>query len=515
MPALVRSRPLLAGLLILVLAALAIPAAGQVFVDASQPVIELRPGQTSTFNVTLTNPTDRGYFVSATPSGNLSGSTELDPRRFPLTAQGNASTDVAVSLPEDSPFEEGDLRLRFTIIDRQSGEPIEQTIRVHLTVERAPLLLGIFDNPLPPTFQDGWGMFAAELAAWLLIAGMAASLLGVLIHRAISNAELFVQDEMAAMVKAPVFYLITVLGLNFSWRLVPVSPVIEVIDSLLNAVAVVVAGVLAYRATGAGLYYYGQNIAGKTETKVDDVLIPVLEKLSAAVIIGLAAFYTFQILGVDLSFLVAGGIVAGLVISMAAQDTLSNFFSGIYLLIDRPFREGDDIELESGEVCRVDDVGMRSCRLYHYRNHQQVIVPNNDLATKRVVNLSYPDDYYRIVIPVGVAYDTDVQHARDVLYRVAMDREEVQKGRNTSPRVFVKEFGDSAIVMELRAFVTGPRERNPVRTELIQAIKETFDEESIEIPFPQRVLWIQGDGEAKPPEQIETLAEVDDDGAPS
>lgn len=465
----------------------------QVFVEPPAQELTLAPGKAAAFTLTLTNPTQRTFFVLATVTGNLTSETRLEPDRFQLDRDAARLVNVTVTAPRDTEFESGTLSVLFTIVDRETGDSIDRAVRIAMTLDRPELFVGLVDNPLPPPFDRGWGMFAAELLVWATFSFLAATLVFTVIQHMVPEAKRGTKEEMAAMVKAPLWYLIFVLGLNYSWRLVPASPIIDVFDRLNNAVAILVAGVLAYRGVTAGLLYYADHVADRTETKVDDLLVPVFEKLGAAVVVAVAAFYTFRVLGVDLSFLLAGGLVAGLVISMAAQDTLSNFFSGIFILIDRPFREGDELMLETGEICRVQRIGLRSTRLYHFQNHQEMILPNNELAIKRIINMSYPDRTYRLVIQLGVAYDSDLEKVEEVLLEVAKAHPEVRKDATHEPVVFVKEFGESSIDLELRLFVPNSRRRNPVGTELRVAIKKAFDEHDIEIPFPQRVLWVHGD----------------------
>lgn len=477
--------------LVALVSLLAGPATGQVFLDPETTDVTLRLGEPTSVTIEVENPTMRSYVVAATATGNLSSDTKLEPARFGLDPGSTNETQVTITPDPDTEFREGNQRITFTLIDRTSAETFQQRVRLHLLVDVPALYLGSFENPLPAPLDGQNGVVLLELATWFF-GGLAILLvLRTVFHRVVPRAVEEVQDEMAGMVRWPTFYVIVVLGLNYTWRLFPERPILDVTSSILDAVAIVVIGVLAYRATNATLYYYGRNIAGKTETKVDDVLVPVLEKVGLALIVAVVAFYTLRTVGVDLSFLVAGGLVAGLVISMAAQDTLSNLFSGVHLLVDRPFREGDEIELETGEICRVEEIGLRSTKLYHFANHQEIIAPNNQLATKSVINMSYPDRNYRLIIDVGVAYDTDLEKACKILYDLAMSTEEVLKGRTTGPSVYVKDFGESGIQLQLRAFVPDSRKRNSAGTKLRQAIKRTFEEEGVEIPFPQRVVHLR------------------------
>ncbi|EMR74737.1 small-conductance mechanosensitive channel [Thermoplasmatales archaeon SCGC AB-540-F20] len=125
------------------------------------------------------------------------------------------------------------------------------------------------------------------------------------------------------------------------------------------------------------------------------VLRPVLKKIGATIIIIGGFIYALSAIGIEVTALLAGAGVIGLVIAFAAQDTLSNFFSGIHLLIDRPFKIGDVIYLEPGEYCRVENVGMRSTRLYSIFDHELIIMPNNAVANQKIINIVKPDSKIR------------------------------------------------------------------------------------------------------------------------
>ena len=141
---------------------------------------------------------------------------------------------------------------------------------------------------------------------------------------------------------------------------------------------------------------------GKSDTQYG----PLLDIIGSILIVtfGLTNFLsTFQ---VDFGVLIAGVGVVGLVIALAAQDTLSNFFSGILLLLDQGFKTGDMIKFED-TYCIIREVGLRSTKIYDIINHVIIIIPNNSLANQNIRNLTKPDRYYRLRIGVGVSYDSD------------------------------------------------------------------------------------------------------------
>ena len=159
---------------------------------------------------------------------------------------------------------------------------------------------------------------------------------------------------------------------------------------------------------------------------------------------------TFQ---VDFGVLIAGVGVVGLVIALAAQDTLSNFFSGILLLLDQGFKTGDMIKF-SDTYCIIREVGLRSTKIYDIINHVIIIIPNNALANQDIVNLTKPDRYYRLRILVGVSYDSDAREVEKTLIEVSKENKDVEQDDPTRlPIVRFQAFGDSTLNFALVVWI--------------------------------------------------------------
>ncbi|WP_061923539.1 mechanosensitive ion channel family protein [Altererythrobacter epoxidivorans] len=202
----------------------------------------------------------------------------------------------------------------------------------------------------------------------------------------------------------------------------------------------------------------------------------------------LAAIVAITSTGLDLSSLafVAGALSVGL--GFGLQSVVENFTSGVILLLERPVREGDWIEVGpySGIVRKIS---VRSTRIETFDRHQ-IIVPNSQLITESVKNLSFAGDAARIIVPIGVSYDTDLERVRDVLLDIACNHELIID--DPKPSVAVEEFGDNSINLKLLAFVGDVTTGAGVKSELNFAIAKRFAEEGIEIPFPQRVISLRG-----------------------
>jgi len=203
--------------------------------------------------------------------------------------------------------------------------------------------------------------------------------------------------------------------------------------------------------------------------------------------ITLAAVVAIATTGLDLSSLafIAGALSVGL--GFGLQSVVENFTSGILLLMERPIKVGDWIEVgeHSGIVRKI---AVRSTHVETFDRHQ-IIIPNSQLITEVVKNRSFSAAPTRIVVPVGVAYGTDLENARAILLDIVKATAKILP--DPEPAVAVDGFGDSAINMKILAFVAEATDGAPTASQLYFAIARRFAEEGIEIPFPQRDLHVR------------------------
>ena len=193
------------------------------------------------------------------------------------------------------------------------------------------------------------------------------------------------------------------------------------------------------------------------------------------------------ILGVPMSSFLAILGAAGLAIGLALQGSLSNFAGGVMILLFKPFKVGDVIEGQgrTGTVTKIDI-------LYTHLNtfdNKEVVIPNGNLANSEVVNFS-SQPTRRVDINVGVAYQTDLKKAREVILDIFKNDSRVHS--QPEPVVFLNNFGDSSLDLVVRAWAN-TEDLWPVYFDSMEKIKSSFDSHDIEIPFPQRVVFTKND----------------------
>ncbi len=221
---------------------------------------------------------------------------------------------------------------------------------------------------------------------------------------------------------------------------------------------------------------------GKTDTQYG----PLLEIIGSLLIIIFGITNFLSTYHVDFGVLLAGVGVVGLVIALAAQDTLSNFFSGILLLLDQGFKTGDMIYFND-TYCLIREIGLRSTKIYDIVNHVIIITPNNSLATQEILNLTRPDRYYRSRVEVGVSYSSDPDQVEELLLEVAKDNSDIEQDDPTRmPLVRFQDFGDSSLTFVLVVWIKNVIKIRQINSDLHHQVFDKLKEASITIAFPQR-----------------------------
>ncbi len=474
-------------------------------VEAEEPLIgeddnyskESRIETEVTFRWTVYRNSTRDYVFTVEVEGDIQGWVkEVSPDYFVLDENKPYEiVTVTIEVPKHPGLDvtSGSVVFTYREIDGTVRESISKDISVKVVgmapVPESNTIVGGFPNPLPPPLDNPYGAFGLNLLIWFAISWVFYFMISPIIHGFTKKTKTDVDEMIILLLRRPVLLLILIYGFIDSIMKLNLGLGIRATVYQIYMILVVIIGiVITYRIIIAILNQIAKERGGP-ETPFNQVLRPVLEKVFAIIILIGGLIMVLRVIGIEVTALLAGAGVIGLVIAFAAQDTLGNFFSGMHLLVDRPFSIGDIILLESGEYCRVEEIGMRSTKLYNIREHEGIILPNNSLANQKIVNIAKPDTTIRVRIEVGVAYGSDVQMVKQILKEVAEEHPGVINDEKHEIVVTFREFADSSLDFSLRVWIDKIPRQWRIMGDIRERIDQRFREENIEIPFPQRTVW--------------------------
>ena len=308
------------------------------------------------------------------------------------------------------------------------------------------------------------------------------------IRRLLKKTKFTLDDQILDIFHRPIFVSILLLGLAVATDRLDFSQTVHFVTlSGLKTVAIFLWAKAAARFLQLIIELVSRD--DSRFTLIQHRTLPLFNNLLVILVVALALYFVFLAWKIDVTAWIASAGILGLAISFAAKDTLANLFSGVFILTDAPFKLGDFILLDSGERGEVTHIGIRSTRLLT-RDDVEITVPNSIMGNAKITNeTGGPHERYRIRVKVGVAYGSDIDKVKSVLMDVAASQPEVCKA--PAPRVRFRAFGDSSLDHELLCWVDKPVLRGRVTHLLNTAVYKRFIKEGIDIPFPQRDVFIK------------------------
>jgi len=354
---------------------------------------------------------------------------------------------------------------------------------------------------LPGWLEGSWNFLAAYplmLALAIVIVGVGLAIIGraVVLHSgarltsrtsaSLDQKLLRIAANVAALIVAYLAVVLAVQVLGLPERIEQI--IIRILLSLL---------ILRLMKSAMRAAHVGLEILSLVRDRfaiVEERTIPLFDLVMTVIIVAIAAYALLQVWNIDPTAWLASAGVIGIAVGFAARDTLANLFAGFFIIADAPYKLGDYIVLDTGDRGEVTKVGIRSTRLLT-RDDVEITVPNSEMANAKIYNESGGRWVkFRIRLKVGVAYGSDVDQVVDLLVRVAAEHDTVC--REPNPRVRMRGFGDSSLDFELLCWVNHPADRGSVTHELYMHIYKELGREGIEIPFPQRDIWVRDTGQS-------------------
>ncbi len=223
-------------------------------------------------------------------------------------------------------------------------------------------------------------------------------------------------------------------------------------------------------------------------TGMNKELAPLIENMWTVLIIIGGIMFVLSIWKINITPLLASAGIVGVAVALAAKDTLANFFGGISIFIDKPYKIGDYIVLDTEERGEVVSIGVRSTRI-KTRDDILITIPNAIIANTKIINESAPVPNFRMRVPFTLAYGTEIDRTEEILLAISKDNENVQN--DPEPRIRFRSFGDSSLNFELLCWAKEPSLRGRTIHELNKEIYKRFGEAGITFPFPHRTVYLR------------------------
>ncbi|MCB9558751.1 MAG: mechanosensitive ion channel family protein [Deltaproteobacteria bacterium] len=303
-----------------------------------------------------------------------------------------------------------------------------------------------------------------------------------------------VDDQVIGLLRRPVFQGVILAGLAWAaailarpsahWHLSVAAH--RRIVATLQTVAVAIFTIAAIRVSRVLLESLSRRKQGAG--LVQPRTLPVFDIALKLVAVGLGIYLLLVAWEINASGWLASAGILGIVLGLAAKDTLGNLFAGIFILADAPYKLGDFIVLDGNLRGRVIDIGIRSTRI-HTLDDIEITVPNSLIANSTIVNETAGPDKMRIKAKVSVAYGSDVDRVREAMLSCVDTSPTICS--EPAPRVRLTAFGDSGLDFELLVWLDQPHQREEVINQLNIAIYKAFAAAAIEIPYPKRDVYLK------------------------
>ncbi len=337
--------------------------------------------------------------------------------------------------------------------------------------------------------QNLWIQGTLVILFTFIIASFITWLLFKIIGGITRRTNFLLDDNIATLLRPPLYYTLVVVGITAGLDLMPLSVNFKIFSQrIIQTLNILVWLIFLIRLSTllltrlAGLTHKYAFIQRRTVTLFDN--------LAKIVIFGAGIYLAFVIWNIDMTAWLASAGIAGIAIGFAAKDTLSNLFSGVFIIADAPYKVGDFVVLDNIGRGKVTTIGLRSTRILT-RDDIEVTVPNSIIGNSTIINQSGgPNEKMRVRLKIGVAYGSDVEKVSKLLQKVA--EEESQVCKVPAPRVRFRLFGPSSLDFELLFWVDHPEQRGRVLDALNTEVYKMLNIENIEIPYSKQDIYIKG-----------------------
>ena len=341
-----------------------------------------------------------------------------------------------------------------------------------------------------------WGIPTAAFLIWIVLTITIVPAFLRRLRRKGDQTQRLSDKILSSALGIPLILFILVLGLKLFLNAIP--PVPAKWDRYIDAVVLILFALAVYlfvdKLMIELLRRYSKKLEGITSSE------GLVKGICRSIILIFIFLIILDSLKITITPFIASLGIGGVVIGLAMQDTLSNFFSWAYIVSNKPIRIGDYIQFEAGKEGYVDRIGWRNVRIRMLSNNT-LIVPNNKMVSSYVTNFYLPESELAVLVNLGVAYQSDLEKVEKVTIEVARQVLQETEGavKEFQPFIRYNAFGESSINFTVILRAREYTDQYLIIHEFIKRLYRRYQMEGIEIPFPARTVYMKNGNSAKDP----------------
>ena len=323
------------------------------------------------------------------------------------------------------------------------------------------------------------------LICFYILAKLMTFILKRIIPKFTKKTKTKIDDLIVERTQKPGSYLIMLLGVYIALTPLGLSEKISnITNNIILSLGLLLLSVIMIRIVDSLIDIWGSEWAQKTESTIDDALLPLLHKATKILFLVFGGILILKVWGFNIGGLLAGVGIIGMVLGLALKDSLANIFGGISIVLDKSIKVGDKVKIGK-DVGVIQDIGLRSTKLKTYDN-ELLTIPNGKLADSVIQNYVMPDHSHRAKMDFSVEYGSNIEKVKKIVLKAIQGIEDADY--DPEPVVVFKEMADSSLTFSALVWSTWQKSYG-VKLEMTKRIYDALNKAKIGIPFPTRTIY--------------------------
>jgi len=333
-------------------------------------------------------------------------------------------------------------------------------------------------------------LFLGIIAASIILGKLVYYISKNIIKKLAAKTATTLDDAIINILEEPLLLLIIVLGINYAYHTLTLPPLaFGFFQGTVKVLVIVAVAWFIIRFLDEIMLNFLKQLTIKTGVELDDHIIPLVRKLTKIILVAITSVMILDTWGYKVTSILAGLGLGGLAFALAAKDMLANFFGGLSIIMDKPFKVGESIVIE-GKRGTVEEIGLRSTKIRTV-DKTQLIVPNSFMADKIVENITR-EEARKITLHLGLVYSTSPEKI-ELAIKIITDIVKKNKSTLDLSHVYFDSYGDSSLIIQAIYYIkeTDSEKISQAKNEINLEILKQFNINKLKFAFPTRTIYLE------------------------